>query len=164
VLRCVCGAVLGWPVLGALISTPASLGLRGGGRQGLRYASPLAPIAWLLDDRAHRVTEIITDKGWQGRARLRRPRCRVDGHERRKKIAQVTQTTVCRGDGGFGGPALRAPAVYPDPARWYARIVSFCDRGTLSDVSVDLYRSLRRRTSADPHVHARDTLASKSAR
>jgi acyl dehydratase len=68
-----------------------------------------------------------------------------------ERIATVTQTTVCRGDGGFGGPARAAPAPHPLPERAPDFV---CDRGTRPEAAL-IYR-----LSGDPNpLHADPAVA-----
>ena len=61
-----------------------------------------------------RVTEII-DKGAGKGALIYSQRDVLDAS--RATIATVTQTTFCRGDGGFGGPQRASPPVHSIPER-----------------------------------------------
>src|SRR6266700_849191 len=82
------------------------------GEQGLVLHRPLAPRGTVTG--RTRVTEII-DKGPGKGALVYSERELIDAASG-EKIASVTQTTFCRGDGGFGGPARAAPPVHPIPA------------------------------------------------
>src|SRR3981081_4407403 len=82
------------------------------GEQGLVFHAPLAPRGTAIG--RTRVTEII-DKGAGKGALVYSERVLIDGASG-EKIATVTQTTVCRQDGGFGGPKRAAPVVHPIPA------------------------------------------------
>jgi len=99
-----------------------------------------------------RVSEII-DKGAGKGALVYSERELIDGASG-EKIATVTQTTVCRGDGGFGGPAREAPAVHPIPARAPDFI---CDRATRPEAAL-IYR-----LSGDPNPLHVDPAVAKQA-
>jgi acyl dehydratase len=99
-----------------------------------------------------RVTEII-DKGAGKGALVYSERALFDGASG-EKIATVTHTTVCRGDGGFGGPARQAPAVHSIPARAPDLI---CDRGTRPEAAL-IYR-----LSGDPNPLHADPVVAKQA-
>jgi len=117
------------------------------GEQGLVLHRPLAPRGTAIG-RTH-VTEII-DKGPGKGALVYSERALIDGTSG-EKIASVTQTTFCRGDGGFGGPARQAPPVHPIPARAPDLI---CDRGTRPEAAL-IYR-----LSGDPNpLHAEPAVA-----
>jgi acyl dehydratase len=83
------------------------------GEQGLVLHRPLAASGTIVG--RTRVTEII-DKG-PGKGALVYSERVVTDKKSGQKIATVTQTTFCRGDGGFGGPPREAPAVHPIPER-----------------------------------------------
>ena len=99
-----------------------------------------------------RVTEII-DKGPGKGAHVYSERDLIDGASG-EKIATVTQTTICRGDGGFGGPARAAPAVHPIPQRPPDFV---CDRGTRPEAAL-IYR-----LSGDPNPLHADPAVAKQA-
>jgi acyl dehydratase len=83
------------------------------GEQGLVLHRPL-PSSGTVVGRT-RVTEII-DKG-PGKGALVYSERVVADKASGEKLATVTQTTFCRGDGGFGGPPREAPPVHPIPDR-----------------------------------------------
>jgi len=117
------------------------------GEQGLVLHRPLDPRGTVIG--RTRVTEII-DKGAGKGAHVYSERDLIDSASG-EKIATVTHTTVCRGDGGFGGPVRVAPAVHPIPARAPDLI---CDRGTRPEAAL-IYR-----LSGDPNpLHADPAVA-----
>ena len=81
--------------------------------QSLVLHRPLAPRGAIIG--RTRVTEII-DKG-PGKGALVYSRREVIDAASGETIATATQTTFCRGDGGFGGPPRAAPPVHPIPER-----------------------------------------------
>ena len=62
-----------------------------------------------------RIVEVI-DKG-PGKGALVLSERRVTDRAIGEPVATVTQTTFCRGDGGFGGPPRQAPEPHPIPSR-----------------------------------------------
>jgi acyl dehydratase len=144
-------AVLGWPGFWVRdLDTGIDWVKVVAGEQGLVLHRPLAPRGTAIG--RTRVTEII-DKGPGKGALVYSERALFDG-ESSKKIATVTQTTVCRGDGGFGGPARVAPAVHPIPARAPDLIR---DRGTRPEAAL-IYR-----LSGDPNPLHADPAVAKQA-
>ena len=106
--------VLGWPGFWARdLDTGIDWVKLVAGEQGLVLHRPLTPRATVIGHT--RVTEII-DKG-PGKGALVYSERTVTDQASGAKIATVTQTTFCRGDGGFGGPAREAPPVHPIPER-----------------------------------------------
>jgi acyl dehydratase len=83
------------------------------GEQGLVLHRPLAQSGSIVS--RTRVTEII-DKG-PGKGALVYSERIVADRASGQKIATITQTSFCRGDGGFGGPPREAPPVHPIPDR-----------------------------------------------
>jgi len=83
------------------------------GEQGLEPHRPLSPRGTVVGKT--RVTEII-DKGPGKGALVYSERVVVD-QASGERIATATQTTFCRGDGGFGGPARESPPVHAIPER-----------------------------------------------
>src|SRR6202163_2764475 len=117
-------AVLGWPGFWVRdLDTGIDWVKVVAGEQGLVLHRPLAPRGTAVG--RTRVTEII-DKGAGKGAHVYSERTLIDGASG-EKIATVTHTTVCRGDGGFGGPPRAAPAPHPIPARAPDLV---CDRAT----------------------------------
>ena len=141
-------AVLGWPGFWVRdLDTGIDWVKVVAGEQGLVFHRPLAARGTVIG--RTRVTEII-DKGAGKGAHVYSARDLIDGVSG-EKIATVTQTTVCRGDGGFGGPAREAPAVHPIPQRAPDLV---CDRGTRPEAAL-IYR-----LSGDPNpLHADPAVA-----
>jgi acyl dehydratase len=83
------------------------------GEQGLVLHRPLPPRGAIVG--RNRVTEVI-DKG-PGKGALVYSERVVTDKASGEKLATVTQTTFCRGDGGFGGPPRQAPPVHLIPER-----------------------------------------------
>jgi acyl dehydratase len=141
-------AVLGWPGFWVRdLDTGIDWVKVVAGEQGLVLHRPLDPRGSVIG--RTRVIEII-DKGAGKSAHVYSARELIDGLSG-EKIATVTQTTICRGDGGFGGPALAAPAVHPLPQRAPDLV---CDRGTRPEAAL-IYR-----LSGDPNpLHADPAVA-----
>jgi acyl dehydratase len=107
-------AVLGWPGFWARdLDTGIDWVKLVAGEQGLVLHRPLKPRGTVVGKT--RVTEII-DKG-PGKGALVFSERLVTDQESGEKIATATQTTFCRGDGGFGGPPREAPPPHPIPER-----------------------------------------------
>jgi acyl dehydratase len=87
-----------------------------------------------------RVTEII-DKG-PGKGALVYSERVVTDQATGERIATATQTTFCRGDGGFGGPPREAPPVHTLPERAPDHV---CDLATRPETAL-IYR-----LSGDPN-------------
>jgi acyl dehydratase len=141
-------AVLGWPGFWVRdLDTGIDWVKVVAGEQGLVLHRPLAARGSVIG--RTRVTEII-DKGAGKGAHIYSARDLIDGASG-EKIATVTHTTVCRGDGGFGGPMREAPAVHPIPPRAPDLV---CDRGTRPEAAL-IYR-----LSGDPNpLHADPAVA-----
>ena len=106
--------VLGWPGFWARdLDTGIDWVKLVAGEQGLVLHRPLAPRGTVVGKT--RVTEII-DKG-AGKGALVYSERILSDRASGEKIATVTQTTFCRGDGGFGGPPREAPPVHAIPER-----------------------------------------------
>jgi acyl dehydratase len=132
-------AVLGWPGFWVRdLDTGIDWVKVVAGEQGLVLHRPLAPRGTVIG--RTRVTEII-DKGAGKGAHVYSERELIDGASG-ERIATVTHTTVCRGDGGFGGPKRAAPAVHPIPQRAPDLV---CERGTRPEAAL-IYR-----LSGDPN-------------
>jgi acyl dehydratase len=117
------------------------------GEQGLVLHRPLARRGTVVG--RTRVTDIV-DKGAGKGALVYSERALIDGASG-EKIATVTQTTFCRGDGGFGGPPRDTPAVHAIPTRPPDVV---CDRGTRPEAAL-IYR-----LSGDPNpLHADPAVA-----
>jgi acyl dehydratase len=107
-------AVLGWPGFWVRdLDTGIDWVKLVAAEQALVLHRPLAPRGTIIG--RTRVTEII-DKG-PGKGALVYSRREVIDAASGDKIATATQTTFCRGDGGFGGPPRAAPPVRPIPER-----------------------------------------------
>ena len=141
-------AVLGWPGFWVRdLDTGIDWVKVVAGEQGLVLHRPLDPRGSVIG--RTRVIEII-DKGAGKSAHVYSARELIDGMSG-EKIATVTQTTICRGDGGFGGPARAAPAVHPLPQRAPDLV---CERGTRPEAAL-IYR-----LSGDPNpLHADPAVA-----
>ncbi len=83
------------------------------GEQAMRLHRPLPPRATVVG--RTRVTEVI-DKG-PGKGALVLSERSVIDKASGALLATLSQTTFCRGDGGFGGPPREAPAPHPLPER-----------------------------------------------
>jgi acyl dehydratase len=141
-------AVLGWPGFWVRdLDTGIDWVKVVAGEQGLVLHRPLAPRGTVIGRTC--VVEII-DKGAGKGAHVYSKRELIDLASG-ERIATVTQTTVCRGDGGFGGPARAAPAPHPLPERAPDLV---CDRGTRPEAAL-IYR-----LSGDPNpLHADPAVA-----
>jgi acyl dehydratase len=144
-------AVLGWPGFWLRdLDTGVDWVKVVAGEQGLVLHRPLPPRGGAIG--RTRVTEII-DKGARTGALVYSERALIDGGSG-ERIATVTQTSVCRGDGGFGGPPREAPAVHPIPGRPPDLI---CDRPTRPEAAL-IYR-----LSGDPNPLHADPAVAKAA-
>jgi acyl dehydratase len=144
-------AVLGWPGFWLRdLDTGVDWVKVVAGEQGLVLHRPLQRRGSTIG--RTRVTEII-DKGAHKGALVYSERALIDGGSG-ERIATVTQTTVCRGDGGFGGPPREGPAVHPIPARPPDLI---CDRPTRPEAAL-IYR-----LSGDPNPLHADPAVAKAA-
>ena len=141
-------AVLGWPGFWVRdLDTGIDWVQVVAGEQGLVLHRPLAPRGTVTG--RTRVTEII-DKGPGKGALVYSERELIDAASG-EKIASVTQTTFCRGDGGFGGPARAAPPIHPIPTRAPDLV---CDLTTRPEAAL-IYR-----LSGDPNpLHADPAVA-----
>ena len=141
-------AVLGWPGFWVRdLYTGIDWVKVVAGEQALVLHRPLGPRGTVVG--RTRVTEII-DKGAGKGALVYSQRALID-RDSGERIATVTQTTFCRGDGGFGGPAREAPAPHPVPARAPDLV---CDRPTRPEAAL-IYR-----LSGDPNpLHADPAVA-----
>ena len=141
-------AVLGWPGFWVRdLDTGIDWIKVVAGEQALVLHRPLASRGTVVG--RTRVTEII-DKGAGKGALVYSQRALLD-RDSGERIATVTQTTFCRGDGGFGGPAREAPTPHPVPARTPDLV---CDRPTRPEAAL-IYR-----LSGDPNpLHAEPAVA-----
>jgi acyl dehydratase len=83
------------------------------GEQGVTLHQPLKGQNTVIG--RQRIVEVI-DKG-AGKGALVLSERKVTDKATGALIATVTQTTFCRGDGGFGGPPRQAPEPHPLPTR-----------------------------------------------
>jgi acyl dehydratase len=141
-------AVLGWPGFWLRdLDTGVDWVKLVAGEQALVLHRPLARRGTAIG--RTRVTEII-DKGAGKGALVYSERALIDAASG-ERIATVTQTTFCRGDGGFGGPPRAAPAPHALPQRAPDRV---CDRPTRPEAAL-IYR-----LSGDPNpLHAEPAVA-----
>ena len=120
------------------------------GEQGLTLHGPLPTHGRMLG--RMRITEII-DKGPSKGALVYSERIVID-QTNSAKIATVTQTTFCRGDGGFGGPPREPPEVHAIPERAPDAV---CDLPTRPEAAL-IYR-----LSGDPNPLHVDPAVAKAA-
>lgn len=83
------------------------------GEQGFRLHAPLKPTGTVIGK--SRIVDLI-DKG-PGKGALVYTERAVTDKATGTLIATVTQTTFCRADGGFGGPAKEQPPAHKIPER-----------------------------------------------
>lgn len=83
------------------------------GEQGVTIHRPLPPRGAVVG--RSRVVDIV-DKGAGKGALVYVERAILDQHSG-ERLATLTQTTFCRGDGGFGGPARETPPPHAIPER-----------------------------------------------
>jgi acyl dehydratase len=83
------------------------------GEQGLTLHRPVAGQGTVIGQT--RVVEVI-DKG-EGKGALVYSQRKITDKQSGDLLATLTQTTFCRGDGGFGGPPRTAPAPHALPER-----------------------------------------------
>jgi acyl dehydratase len=102
------------------------------GEQGITLHRPLAPKGTVVG--RLRIVEVI-DKG-PGKGALVLSERKVTDKATGQPIATVTQTTFCRGDGGFGGPPRQTPEPHPIPSRAPDAV---CDLGTRTEAAL-IYR------------------------
>jgi acyl dehydratase len=102
------------------------------GEQGITLHRPLAGAGTVVGHL--RIVEVI-DKG-AGKGALVLTEREVTDKADGGPVATITQTTFCRGDGGFGGPPKKAPAPHPIPARAPDIL---CDIGTRPEAAL-IYR------------------------
>jgi acyl dehydratase len=102
------------------------------GEQGVVLHAPLAA-AGSVTGRA-RIVEVV-DKG-PGKGALVYMERKVADKATGRLIATVTQTSFCRGDGGFGGPPRETPAPHPIPERVPDAV---CDLATRPEAAL-IYR------------------------
>jgi len=102
------------------------------GEQGITLHRPLPPKGTVVG--RLRIVEVI-DKG-PGKGALVLSERKVTDKATGEPIATVTQTTFCRGDGGFGGPPRQAQEPHPIPSRAPDAV---CDLGTRPEAAL-IYR------------------------
>jgi acyl dehydratase len=143
--------VLGWPGFWARdLDTGIDWVKLVAGEQGLVLHRPLAPRGIVTANT--RVTEVI-DKGPGKGALVYSERVVVD-KATGERIATATQTTFCRGDGGFGGPPREAPPAHAIPERAPDQV---CDLLTRPETAL-IYR-----LSGDPNPLHVDPAVAKAA-
>jgi acyl dehydratase len=143
--------VLGWPGFWARdLDTGIDWVKLVAGEQGLTIHRPLKPRGTVVGKT--RVTEII-DKG-TGKGALVYSERVVTDQATGERIATATQTTFCRGDGGFGGPPREAPPVHALPERAPDQV---CDLATRPETAL-IYR-----LSGDPNPLHVDPAVAKAA-
>lgn len=143
--------VLGWPGFWARdLDTGIDWVKLVAGEQGLVLHRPLAPRGTVVGKT--RVTEVI-DKGPGKGALVYSERVVVD-QATGEPIATATQTTFCRGDGGFGGPAGESPPAHAIPERAPDQV---CDLPTRPETAL-IYR-----LSGDPNPLHVDPAVAKAA-
>jgi acyl dehydratase len=102
------------------------------GERSFSLHRPLAPHGTVVG--RTRITEVI-DKG-PGKGALVLSERVITDKASGAAVATVTQTTFCRGDGGFGGPPREAPPPHPIPERAPDLV---CDLPTRSEAAL-IYR------------------------
>ena len=102
------------------------------GEQGIVLHRPLAGQGTVIG--RTRIVEVI-DKG-AGKGALVLSERKLSDKATGEAIATVTQTTFCRGDGGFGGPPRQTPAPHPIPERAADAV---CDLATRPEAAL-IYR------------------------
>jgi acyl dehydratase len=143
--------VLGWPGFWARdLDTGIDWVKLVAGEQGLTIHRPLKPRGTVVGKT--RVTEII-DKG-AGKGALVYSERVVTDQATGERIATATQTTFCRGDGGFGGPPREAPGVHALPERAPDHV---CDLATRPETAL-IYR-----LNGDPNPLHVDPAVAKAA-
>jgi len=143
--------VLGWPGFWARdLDTGIDWVKLVAGEQGLVLHRPLKPRGTVTAKT--RVTEII-DKGPGKGALVYSERVLLD-QASGERIATATQTTFCRGDGGFGGPPRESPPVHAVPERAPDAV---CDHPTRPETAL-IYR-----LSGDPNPLHVDPAVAKAA-
>ena len=83
------------------------------GEQGLVLHKPVKPEGTVIGKT--RIVEVV-DKG-EGKGALVFSERRITDKATGELLATLTQTTFCRGDGGFGGPKRETPAPHALPER-----------------------------------------------
>jgi acyl dehydratase len=116
------------------------------GEQGITLHRPLSPAGTVIG--RTRILEAI-DKG-AGKGALVYTEKTVTDKASGALVATVTQTSFCRGDGGFGGPPREPPAPHPLPERAPDMV---CDLATRPEQAL-IYRlsADRNPLHADPEI------------
>jgi acyl dehydratase len=116
------------------------------GEQGITLHRPLSPAGTVIG--RTRILEAI-DKG-AGKGALVYTEKTVTDKASGALVATVTQTSFCRGDGGFGGPPREPPASHPLPDRAPDMV---CDLATRPEQAL-IYRlsADRNPLHADPEI------------
>jgi acyl dehydratase len=83
------------------------------GEQGLTLHAPVAPQGTVIG--RTRILDVV-DKG-EGKGALIYSQREISDKASGRPLATLTQTTFCRGDGGFGGPKRDTPPSHALPAR-----------------------------------------------
>ena len=83
------------------------------GEQGFKLHAPVAPQGTVIG--RTRILDVV-DKG-DGKGALIYSRREISDKASGRLLATLTQTTFCRGDGGFGGPKRETPPPHALPAR-----------------------------------------------
>jgi acyl dehydratase len=120
------------------------------GEQGFRLHRPLAARGDVVG--VTRVVDVI-DKG-PGKGALLYSERRIVDKTSGETIATLTQTTVCRGDGGFGGPPRPTPPPHALPER---------DADDICDLRTRPETALIYRLSGDPNPLHVDPQVAKAA-
>ncbi len=102
------------------------------GEQGITLHRPLTGQGTVIG--RMKILEVV-DKG-AGKGALVFSERRLTDKATGEPIATVTQTTFCRGDGGFGGPPRETPPPHPLPERAPDAV---CDLGTRPEAAL-IYR------------------------
>jgi acyl dehydratase len=102
------------------------------GEQGFTLHRPLRAQDTVIGHT--RIVEVI-DKG-AGKGALLLTEREITDKNSGERIATITQTVFCRGDGGFGGPPRQSQPVHPIPTRAPDAV---CDLGTRPEMAL-IYR------------------------
>jgi acyl dehydratase len=94
------------------------------GEQGLVLHQPVAPQGTVIG--RTRILDVV-DKG-EGKGALIYSQREISDKASGRLLATLTQTTFCRGDGGFGGPKRESPSPHAVPQRAPDGICDFSTR------------------------------------